>query len=300
LTICPCCGSKRTDNASEGCGSCGALAVGPPLVRPERELPSYGFAFASVGAGIVLIGLLLGAFVTSVLKFDIFELEPQLVLRAAENAAWRLKWSALPLSFIGVWLTARFCRSTRRNPERFTGLRFVRLGFAANGLVFVTIAMLIGVTIPERLERRKLAQDAAERVFAYTSIQILAEYQKQFNSYPTSTADLRKLDDPDCSYSTVIALMELGDYKPETDLASLAPARGKSKGSVGGARVRQISARSTDDLPEARIPLTNYALILPGSDKITGTDDDLMVRDGHILDASKNRNNTLPTTAKKH
>jgi hypothetical protein len=284
---------------SDGCTRCGAVAVGPPLVRPERELPSYSYAIASVAAALLLVGLLFAAFITSLLKFDVIDLEPVQLLRASENAAWRLKWTALPFSLMALWITARFCRKTRRNPDRFTGLSYVRGGFAVTAMVFATIALLIGVTIPERLERRRLAQQAAQSVVGYTSIQILAEYQRRFDTYPSSTADLRQLDDPDCSFSTVIEQMELGEYKPVTDLASLAPERTKRRKAVRGARVRNVSARSTDDLPEANLSLTNYELVLPGRDKILGSDDDMIIRDGLILDASKERSRTIPTTAKK-
>ena len=38
------------------------------------------------------------------------------------------------------------------------------------------------------------------------------------------------------------------------------------------------------DLPGAGLALTNYELVLPGRDKILGTDDDLRIRDGLIAE----------------
>ena len=55
MTICPCCGEKFDGELSDGCVACGARAVGPPLARPERELPSYGHALAVSAAGVVLL-----------------------------------------------------------------------------------------------------------------------------------------------------------------------------------------------------------------------------------------------------
>lgn len=300
--ICPCCGVKFAGEMSDGCAACGALQVGPPLARPAHELPAYGHAIASVAAGVVLVAVFIGAWVSALLQFESLALDPQLLLRAAEKAAWRLKWTALPFSLIAAWACARFYRKVRRDPARFAGLRHVRAGLLASSAVALSIITLIGVTVPQRLERRELALDAAERVVGYTSSQILSEYRKRFNSYPSSIADLRKLDDPACAFSSVIAEMELGEYKPVTDLASLAPQSGKgrkSRRANGGVRLRNASARSTDDSPEANLSLTNYDLLLPGRDKILGTDDDLLIRDGLILEASKARDAARPLASAK-
>lgn len=275
---------------SDGCAACGARQVGPPLVRPERELPSYAYAIGAVAAGLVLVGAFAAAFVSTLLQFEIESLasfDAQMLLRVAEKTAWRLKWTALPLSLVAVWATARFSRRVRQEPSRFAGLRFVRAGMAASAVVFAALLTLIGVTVPERLERRELALRAADNALLYASDQLLSEYRKRFNTLPASVADLRKLDDPDCTFAQIIAELELGDYKPETDLASLSPQIERSRKTRRPARVRNASARSTDDLPDANLSLTNYELVLPGRDKILGTEDDLRIRDGLILEPSK-------------
>ena len=277
---------------SDGCAACGARQVGPPLVRPERELPSYAYAIGAVAAGFVLVAAFAAAFVSTLLQFEIESLasfDAQMLLRVAEKTAWRLKWTALPLSLVAVWATARFGRGVRREPARFAGLRFVRAGMVASALVAAALLTLIGVTVPERLERRRLALRAADYALGYASDQVLSEYRKRFGTLPATTADLRKLDDPDCALAPVIALMDFGDYKPETDLASLSPQieRSRKTRRASTARVRNVAARSTDDLPDANLSLTNYELVLPGRDKILGTEDDLRIRDGLILEASK-------------
>ncbi|HEX6624184.1 MAG TPA: hypothetical protein VF064_10760 [Pyrinomonadaceae bacterium] len=275
---------------SDGCAACGARQVGPPLVRPERELPSYAYAIGAVAAGFVLVAACAAAFVSTLLQFEFESLasfDAQMLLRVAEKTAWRLKWTALPLSLVAVWATARFSRGVRREPARFAGLRFVRAGLVASSLVAAALLTLIGVTVPERLERRELARRAAGNVLLHASHQLLSEYRKRFNTLPASVADLRKLDDPDCTFAQTIAELELGDYKPETDLASLSPQIERSRKTRRPARVRNASARSTDDLPDANLSLTNYELALPGRDKILGTEDDLRIRDGLIIEASK-------------
>jgi hypothetical protein len=158
---------------------------------------------------------------------------------------------------------------------------------AASAVVFAALLTLIGVTVPERLERRELALRAVDNALLYASDQLLSEYRKRFNTLPASVADLRKLDDPDCALAPVIALMDFGVYKPETDLASLSPQIERSRKSRRPPRVRNASARSTDDLPDANLSLTNYELTLPGRDRIIGTEDDIRIRDGLILEPSK-------------
>lgn len=289
--ICPCCGVKFEGEMSDGCDACGARSVGPPLARPRRELPSYAYAIAAIAAGLVLVSAFAAAFVSTLLQFEIESLasfDAQLLLRVAEKTAWRLKWTALPLSLAAVWACARFSRAVGREPSRFAGLRLVRAGLASSALVAAALVTLIGVTVPERLERRRLALRAADNALLYASDQLFSEYRKRYDTLPASVADLRKLDDPECTFARVIAELELGDYKPETDLASLSPQIERSrKTRRSPARVRNIAARSTDDLPDANLSLTNYELVLPGRDKILGTEDDLRIRDGLILEASK-------------
>ena len=103
---------------SDGCAACGARQVGPPLVRPERELPSYAYAIGAVAAGLVLVAASAVAFVSTLLQFEIESLasfDAQLLWRVAEKTAWRLKWTALPLSLVAVWATARFSRGSHTN-----------------------------------------------------------------------------------------------------------------------------------------------------------------------------------------
>src|SRR5215207_10096040 len=185
--ICPCCGVRFDGEMSDGCAACGARQVGPPLVRPARELPSYAYAIGAVAAGFVLVAAFAAAFVSTLLQFEIESLasfDAQLLWRVAEKTAWRLKWTALPLSLVAVWACARFSRGVRREPARFAGLRFVRAGMVASALVAAALLTLIGVTVPERLERRELARRAADNALLYASDQLLSEYRKRFNTLP--------------------------------------------------------------------------------------------------------------------
>ena len=119
MTICPCCGAKFEGELSDGCASCGARAVGPPLARPERELPAYGHALTVVAAGLLLFLALAVAFVAALLQREALDLGPSALLRAAETAAWRLKWSALPAALLLTLLCQRLYAHMRCEPSRF-------------------------------------------------------------------------------------------------------------------------------------------------------------------------------------
>src|SRR5215218_9826960 len=267
--MCPCCGGGFEGGPEEACASCGARRVGPPLAKPERVLPSYGHALAVCAAGLVLLAAALGATVGSLLQFEEFALDAKTLLRAAETAAWRLKWTALPggvvLMVFCEWLYAWM----RREPARFVGHAHARAGLAAVAAVTVALAALIGVTVPERLRMRELGKRAAENAVLYETDLALARYRKRFGTYPAALTDLRRLEDPDGSLARLLAVIAPGEYKPETDLASLGAGR------AGKARGRRRAG--TTDTSDAGIALTNYGLTLPGRERVLGTEDDLYI-----------------------
>lgn len=286
MTICPCCGASCEGGFGEGCGACGARAVGPPLARPERVLPGYGHALVISAAGLLMAFAFAGSTADSLLQFEEFSLDAKTLLRAAETAAWRLKWTALPagfaLSAACLWLHARM----RREPARFVGHAHARAGMALTFAVSLLLPVLVGVTVPERLRMRELARRSAENALLYETDLALARYRKRFGTYPAALTDLRRLEDPDGSIARLLATVAPGEYKPETDVASLTTARGKSRGRRRVSAVRASAASSAVDAPDAGLVLTNYALALPGRDLVLGTADDLYIRDGRILDAA--------------
>jgi hypothetical protein len=272
--MCPCCGESFEGEPEAACASCGARRVGPPLALPERVLPSYGHALAVCAAGLALLAAALGATLGALLQFEEFALDPKTLLRAAETAAWRLKWTALPagllLMVVCAWLYARM----RREPARFVGHLHARAGLAAIATVTLALVVLIGVTVPERLRMRELARRAAENAVLYETDLALARYRKRFGTYPAALTDLRRLEDPDGRVARLLAAIAPGEYKAETDLASLSTGR--------PAKARRGRRASTADTPDAGIALTNYGLTLPGRDRVLGTADDLHIRDGRI------------------
>jgi len=271
--MCPCCGEGLAGEPEEACASCGARRVGPPLALPERVLPSYGHALAVCAAALLLLAAALGATVGSLLEFEAFSLDAKTLLRAAETAAWRLKWTGLPAGFLLTGLCAWAYRRMRREPARFVGHRHARLGLMTTAGTAVALAVLVGITVPERLRMRELALRAAENAVLYETDLALARYRKRFGTYPAALTDLRRLEDPDGSIARLLTVIAPGEYKAETDLASLAAGRGRPRG-----RRRA----GTADTSDAGIVLTNYGLTLPGRDRLLGTADDLHISDGRI------------------
>jgi hypothetical protein len=296
LTTCPCCGSKFEGEMRDGCAVCGARPVGPPLARPERELPGYGPAFFVGATGALGFLSFLVALLAALFERETFTLETGALARAAQTAAWRLKLSVLPASLVAAFVSLRLYARMRREPSRFVGLKAARAGLALTVLTAVALASLIGVTVPERLRRRELARRAAENALLYAGEQALARYRARFGTYPATLGDLRRLDDPNCELAASLEALGVTDYKPETDLASLSTT-GRKGGKRRSARTRNVSARNTDDLHGAGLALTNYELILPGRDKVLGTEDDLRIRDGRIVEPGARAAGTRPHAA---
>lgn len=286
MTICPCCGEKFEGELSEGCTACGARAVGPPLARPELELPSYGHALAVSTAGIILLLVSFVALIIALFQRETLSLGTGDLLRAAETAAWRLKWTALPAAFLLSFVCAKLYARMRREPARFIGHAHARRGLALTVFVALALTTLIGITVPERLRVRELARRAAENALLYETDIALTRYRKQFGTYPATISDLRRLDDPDGSVARLLKTIAPGEYKPETDIASLTTGRAKARSKRRGTVIR-ASASNADDFLGDGIVLTNYEVTLPGRDQLFGTNDDLYIRDGVILDTPR-------------
>lgn len=292
--LCPCCGAAVEGDMEAGCAACGARRVGPPLPRPERELPAYGHAFFSAAAGLLLASVFVAATTLALLERDAFALGLGALWAAAERAAWRLKWTLLPAALCAVWACARLRRHMRREPGRFVGHGFARAGLALSCASALAVAMLVAASVPERLRRRELARRAAEESTLYATDRVLFAYRARFGTYPSAPADLRRLPDPDGSVARVAALLHTGSYAPEAEVAALAS---KGRRRAGATRVRGESSRGRADSAGAGLSLTSYELTLPGRDKVLGTADDLRLRDGVPLkpgDALRRRPTPTP------
>lgn len=300
MTICPCCGFKSANAASgvysEPCAACGAHSVGEPLPRPEHELPSYGrsLLLAVTGAFAVLVFLsqTILALVqdssraatsplalSSMIPFDFWSW-----LAAAETAAWRLKW-AIPLAILVVFGSRRIYRSIKQAPASFCGLGYARKGYFASALVPLLVFILIGITVPARLRHRQWAIEAKDYPSIRRIDRAFDEYRQLVGSLPGEPKDLlKRLPDEDGSIAEALRNLDMSNYKPSADLAAVPNTQPRQ---LRGAVIRNASLSTADDSLGERLSFTNYELPLPGPDKLMGTEDDLVVRDGVIYKASE-------------
>jgi hypothetical protein len=268
---------------------CGARSVGPPLARPEHLLPSYGRALIAGVCGALLLMTFLLSTAFALYEQSTFSLAFWSVVAGAETAAWKLKFLGLPSALVAVWMSAKLCRSIRREPARFIGSRLAHAGLASSALIALMMVTFIGITVPERLRQRQRGIDAGIYAEGYTIQRALLEYRARYGTYPTDMKDLReRLPDPDGMLASALDAVDTRGYTPRADLASALP-----KTKTRRARPAQIRRAAldgnTDDSPDEKVSFTNYELRLPGEDKILNTEDDWLMRDGIILKPSAYR-----------
>ena len=279
MTICPCCGFKFVGALSNGCRQCGARAVGEPLPKPAHELPSYGRALVlSVAGSLTVLGFLTQTIIAVFQK----KLDPFGAggwFTAGQIAAWRLKWVSIPLLIITVWLGRKLYRSIKLQPEKFCGLKHARRGLFAQSFVIFLVALLIGVTVPDRLRNREMAKQAAQRAYYYTVETALLEYQSRYKTLPADFKDLQtRIPDPHGMLAEALSHMDPSGYRPSADFAVVAEEKSRS---LRGAAIRKASLSSaTDDTPTGGLAFTTYELQLPGEDKILGNEDDWIGQNG--------------------
>lgn len=283
-TICPCCGFRFAGSLNDGCQACGAQAVGEALPRPENELPSYGRSLLLVVIGSLMVLVFLVQTIIALLQKPSFSLSFWSLVSAAETAAWRLKWIAIPVTILVFWAGRKIYRSMLQTPGQFCGLRYARIGLLASALVPTLIALLIGVTVPERLKHRQLGIEAGFHAQGYAIDRALLEYRLEFGTLPTDLKDLSRLPDKDGSIAVALASVDATGYKVTAEVAALPT---KKPQQLRGAVIMNASLSTpTDDFPQEGLSFTNYELPMAGADKIMGTEDDLLVRDGVITKAS--------------
>ena len=302
MTICPCCGYKSDSVLSrvlsDGCQSCGARPVGEPLPRPEHELPSIGRALVLAIMGTLMVLIFVSQTISALFQISARSVPSTLALSsvippldfwtwmaAAETAAWRLKWVVIPVTILVLYFGRKLYRSIQQSPARFCGIRYARRGYLASAAVPLLVLILIGVTVPARLEHRRWADEARTNAYAYRFDRASEEYREKFGGLASDPNDLlKKLPDPDGSLAEALKNLDTSGYRPTGEFAAVPS---KKPQQLRGLVIRNASINTADDAPSERLSFTNYELPLPGPDKIMGTEDDLIVKDGVIYKASE-------------
>jgi hypothetical protein len=207
-------------------------------------------------------------------------------IAGAETAAWRLKWVAIPVTFLTVWLGRKLYRSIKHEPERFCGVKYARRGLLASATVSLLIATLIGITVPARLRSRNTQIEAAIRAEAAAVDLAFFRHQMARKTLPDEVRtreDLATLPDPDGSIATALRVLETATYQPRAEVASLSTEKPSSMRTP----FRKASLNSsTDDSTPTGLAFNHYEVRLPGEDKILGNEDDWIVRDGIVTRAA--------------
>ena len=94
--------------------------------------------------------------------------------------------------------------------------------------------------------------------------------------------DLLRLPDPDGLIAAALRDLDPTGYQPRGEVAAVDTQ--KRRGLRDSAIIRKVSLNTaTDDTPPPGLAFTDYDLRLPGEDKILGTEDDWVGRDGVIM-----------------
>jgi hypothetical protein len=136
------------------------------------------------------------------------------------------------------------------------------------------------------MHQRRLSKEAGIRAQGYAIEAALTQYKITYKTYP---ADLKSLQDriPDQDGTLAAALLNLDPtaYHTFVDVAANATEKARP---LRGTAIRKASfSQDVDDTPSGGLSFTNYALVLPGEDKIYGSEDDWIVRDGMIVKQSE-------------
>lgn len=289
---------------SNGCQACGARAVGEPLPRPENELPAYGRSLLLAVTGtLMVLALLSQTFIalterssrgakSSLAFLSMVPLDFWSWVAAAETAAWRLKWVMIPATLFVLYFGRKLYRSIVQSPTSFCGARYARGGMIASAAVPVLILVLIGVTVPERLRHRQDGIRAGEYAQGYRIDRALTDYREEFGTLPSELRDLRRLADTDGSLAAALDSIDISAYKASAEVAVQ-----QKPQPLRGAVIRNAALTVTEDIPNEALSFTNYVLPLRGADKVLGTEDDLVVKDGVISRASDAPRRGAATTA---
>ena len=305
MTICPCCGSKTNGDWSNGC-ACGARSVGEPLPRPDHELPSYSRALILTVSGslmvLALIAQTINAFLqklpTSKTYTEAFAVVSGSIadfwmwVAAAETAAWQLKWVAIPATLFTFVAGRKMYRSVKESPAQFCGLNYARRGYIASAAVPLLILVLIGLTVPDRLQQRNDRIVAGQKALGYGFERLVFQYKQEFGTYPSHKEDLKRLPDPDGSIALLLKDIQAAEYKASAEVAAVPTKKPQFE---RGAVIRNASL--TEETISESLSYTNYELRLPGHDKQFGTDDDLIMIDGVVYTATRVPRRAGATTA---
>jgi hypothetical protein len=170
---------------------------------------------------------------------------------------------ALALVPLALALGVRAIRAARRDPSRHGGVRTATAGVALASVVAVGVGGYLVARIPRALEARQESQLAATRAEMYRVSSLVHQYRATYGSYPNRMSDLARVA------GTVPEARDAWAHRL-----------------VYASFTREIASASGGPTLDA-----NFELRSPGPDGTPNTADDILMRDGQIVDA---RNASAP------
>ncbi len=165
----------------------------------------------------------------------------------------------LVFAVLSVIASVRALRAGAANPARFGGGRMARTGLAVGCAVLFGVGTWWVAGIPREIERGREQRAAATRAEMYRLSSRMIAYRARFGAFPSRLSDLERLDDG------VPALVARDAWKQRIAYAAF---------------TSNIASRGR------KLPLNaNFELRSPGADGVPGTSDDIVMRDGQIVDA---------------
>jgi len=181
----------------------------------------------------------------------------------AYRLAFYFSLGAIPVSLAGIWLARRAIRLIKSDSAGFGGIQMARVSYALSICLLIVFSVVTVTSIPGWIARNRARHVAATHALMYElHAQALQKYYKEYGAYPGELVDLSRINAGGAPQSDYWE--HNFDYKPVGVIAS--------KGSA--------------------ISLSNYKLVSAGPDGRFGTDDDIIMVDGVIVD-SRNEHDSI-------
>ncbi|KAF0248126.1 MAG: hypothetical protein FD167_2474 [bacterium] len=168
----------------------------------------------------------------------------------------------LVLTLVAIYLAFTARKQTLSDSRHFGGYLTATTALVLSTIITLSVSIYVGVGIPKYLRTEEEKQRAATRAQMYHLASALLEYKIEHGAYPVSLEELKSTKEN----------LELIDFW-ENKL-----------------KYRATAELAVDAQPGINQPLpffNQYQLVSPGADAKLGTTDDLVMRDGTILQSAK-------------
>ena len=174
------------------------------------------------------------------------------------------------LAPLSIALGVRAVRAARRDPERHGGLRTARAGLVLASLVTLGVGGYLVGRIPRVIENRHEASAAATRAEMYHMAGLIQRYHEVYGVYPDRLSDLTHVE----GVSAAPDSRDSWDHRI-----------------IYSGYTSRIASKSGGPTPLN----ANFELRSPGPDGQPNTPDDVIMRDGEIVDASSDTSPASPS-----